>query len=70
MVSEIGGLGSRSSTAGRTGSQRRFTALWGRGRLDLTVETLVLSNQYRELFSDDEREGAAARLVAYRRPND
>ena len=31
------------------------------------METLVLSEQYRDLFTEDEREGAAARLMAYRR---
>jgi len=36
----------------------------------LTVETLVLSEQYRELFTQEEQEGAAARLAAYRRSSD
>jgi hypothetical protein len=32
-----------------------FTALFERGRLDLTVEALVLQPQTADLFSDDER---------------
>ena len=67
MVSEIGGLAAARRLLAAPVVSDGFTALWERGRLDLTVETLVLSEQYRELFSEDEREGAAARLAAYRR---
>ena len=67
MVSEIGGLEAARRLLAAPAVSDGFTALWERGRLDLTVETLVLSEDYRELFSEDEREGAAARLAAYRR---
>ena len=70
MVSEIGGLAAARRLLGASVASDGFTALWERGRLDLTVETLALSEQCRELFSDDEREGTVARLAAYRRPND
>lgn len=33
-----------------------FTALWELGRLDLTVEALILKPKYKELFTDEERE--------------
>jgi hypothetical protein len=67
MVSELGGLAAARRLLAAPAASDGFTALWERGRLDLTVETLVLSEQYRELFSDEEREGVAARLAAYRR---
>lgn len=70
MVSELGGLTAARRLLAAPAVSDGFTSLWERGRLDLTVEALVLSEQYRELFSEDEREGAAARLAAYRRPND
>src|SRR5215207_1381990 len=67
MVSELGGLGAARRLLAAPAVSDGFTALWERGRLDLTVETLVLSEQYRQLFTEEEREGAAARLAAYRR---
>lgn len=39
-----------------------FTALWERGRLDLTVEAVVLTDPWRTLFSDSELETARKRL--------
>lgn len=43
-----------------------FTALWERGRLDLTVEAVVLQDRFRSLFADEELEAAERRLSAYR----
>jgi hypothetical protein len=43
-----------------------YTALWERGRLDLTVEAVVSDNpQWHALFSDDELRLARKRLEAY-----
>ena len=42
-----------------------FTALWERGRLDLTVEAHVLQERFRELFTDDERDICRDRLAQY-----
>lgn len=42
-----------------------FTALWERGRLNLTVEALVLSGQFDDLFTDDERAICRQRLEQY-----
>jgi hypothetical protein len=39
-----------------------FATLWERGRLDLSVEALVLQNRWRPLFTDDERAIARKRL--------
>lgn len=70
MVSDLGGLAAARRLLAAPAVSDGFTALWERGRLDLTVEALVLSEQYRELFTEEEREGAAARLAAYRRSSD
>lgn len=42
-----------------------YTALWERGRLDLTVEALILQPQWVTLFTDEEREIARKRLREY-----
>lgn len=42
-----------------------FTALWERGRLDLTVEAHVLQRRFESLFTDEERNVAARRLEEY-----
>ncbi len=45
--------------------QEGFTRLWECGRLDLTVECLVLNERFRGLFGDRERETARRRLREY-----
>ena len=42
-----------------------YVALWERGRLDLTVEALMLSTEWHALFTDAEREIARKRLAEY-----
>ena len=42
-----------------------YTALWERGRLDLTVEAIILDPIWNELFDDDERSIARRRLKDY-----
>ena len=39
-----------------------FKQLWERGRLDLTVEHLMLHPRWQALFTDDERDVARQRL--------
>jgi hypothetical protein len=44
-----------------------FTALWERGRLDLTVEALVFDNErFHPLFSEADVKKARARLKEYK----
>jgi hypothetical protein len=44
-----------------------YTALWERGRLDLTVEALIHDHpEYHPLFNDAEREIARRRLEQYK----
>lgn len=42
-----------------------YLALWKRGRLDLTVEALVLKPEFERLFTDDERAIAHQRLTDF-----
>jgi len=42
-----------------------YIALWERGRLDLTVEALILKEKWESLFSDEERKIAWERLRDY-----
>lgn len=42
-----------------------FSTLWELGRLDLTVEALILVPKYRELFTEEEREVVEERLREY-----
>jgi hypothetical protein len=43
-----------------------YTALWEHGRLDLTVEALILQEKWHSLFSDQERGIAQKRLKDYK----
>ncbi|MHB1424171.1 MAG: hypothetical protein ACYC3I_13430 [Gemmataceae bacterium] len=46
-----------------------YTALWERGRLDLTVEALIHDDpEYHPLFTDEERASARRRLEEYKYP--
>jgi hypothetical protein len=46
-----------------------YTALWERGRLDLTVEALIYDHpEYHSLFTDEEHQIARCRLEAYKYP--
>ncbi|MBX3388643.1 MAG: type I restriction enzyme HsdR N-terminal domain-containing protein [Phycisphaeraceae bacterium] len=49
-----------------------FTTLWGKKRLDLTVEAIVLKPEWRSFFTPSERDTARRRLAAaqYRAPWD
>jgi hypothetical protein len=42
-----------------------YIALWERMRLDLTVEALILGEEWHPLFTDQEREIARKRLAEY-----
>lgn len=49
-----------------------YTALWERGRLDLTVEALVIDNpEWQDLFTEEELRKARKRLsdYHYKRPS-
>ena len=65
MVSEHGGLEAARMLLSSNQVSDGFTALWEAGRLDLTVEALILESEWLTLFTDQEREVARKRLRAY-----
>lgn len=62
MVAEQGGLEAARQLLHSPAVSDGFRALWERGRLDLTVEALVLEPKYRDLFTAEERQTAQQRL--------
>ena len=63
MVLEHGGLGAAQRLLASGDMSNGFAALWDLGRLDLTVEALVLKPKYAPLFTEDEKSIARARLT-------
>ncbi len=62
MLSTYGGLGTAKRLLATTDASSGFTALYERGRLDLTVEALVIKPEFASLFTDDEIDIARERL--------
>ena len=65
MVSEHGGYETARTLLHAPTVSDGYTALWERGRLDLTVEAIILQPEWRDLFSEIEREIARRRLAEY-----
>ncbi len=65
MVVESGGLETAQYLLHAPKVSDGYTALWQRGRLDLTVEAMILDPRWHGLFSDDERKIAVDRLRTY-----
>lgn len=65
MVVERGGLDTARYLLHATTVSDGYTALWERGRLDLTVEALILEPKWRTLFSNADRQIAVTRLRDY-----
>jgi hypothetical protein len=66
MVGELGGLeAARHLLRGRDASDG-FTTLWEHGRLDISVEAVVLLPSYHELFTAEQLETARRRLTEHR----
>ena len=67
MLSDRGGLATAKQLINAPTVSDGYTALWERGRLDLTVEALVFENlRYHALFTPEEIERARKRLRAYK----
>jgi hypothetical protein len=62
MLSDHGGLGTAHRLLAPSEVSSGFTALYERGRLDLTVEALVVKPEFASLFSEGEIEIARQRL--------
>jgi hypothetical protein len=65
MLSEDGALATARRLVMSSTPSEGFTALWERGRMDLTVEAQILSPEVAVLFTDDELDTARRRLVDY-----
>jgi hypothetical protein len=63
MLSEYGGLGTARRLLASPEASSGFTALYERGRFDLTVEAVVVRSEFAELFTEQEVEVARRRLV-------
>ena len=64
MLNEHRGLRTAQILLEATNVSDGYSALWERGRLDLTVEALVLQPRWNELFTDEDRAIARDRLRA------
>ena len=62
MLQENRGIATARILLAREKHQDGFTKLWELGRLDLTVECLVLDRKFCELFNNQELETAQRRL--------
>lgn len=67
MLCERGGLNTAKQLINDSTVSQGYTALWERGRLDLTVEAIVVDEpKWHPLFSDEELTKARRRLSDYR----
>lgn len=62
MVQNHGGVEAARRLLHTPGFQYGFTELWQCGRLDITMEALVIQPQYHELFAEEEINIARSRL--------
>ena len=65
MLSTQGPIETARRLVTSTKPSEGFTALWERGRLDLTVEAHVVQDRFQPLFTEAEREAAHQRLAQY-----
>ncbi len=66
MVGENGDFEAARILINSNSVSEGYTILWEKGRLDLTVEALVLENsKYHLLFSDEEINKCRQRLTEY-----
>ena len=62
MLGHYGGLGTAQRLLASTQPSTGFTALYERGRLDLTVEALVVTPEFTGLLREEEIDIARQRL--------
>ena len=66
MVTDHGGIETAHILINSPTVSDGYTALWERGRLDLTVESMILENEkFHELFSEEELAICRERLSQY-----
>lgn len=65
LVAREGGLKAAKQLISKNGGTYGFEVLWENDRLDLSVEALVLSPEYNDLFTGEEREICRKRLIQF-----
>lgn len=65
MVAEYGGLETAIRLINSDKPSEGYTALWEKGRLDITVEALVQDTKWAHLFKTEEINKARKRLMDY-----
>lgn len=65
MVLQHGGVETARMLLGSNQPSDGLTALWEHGRLDLSMECLVLRPDFADLFTDEERQKARKTLFNY-----
>ena len=65
LVAEKGGVAAAKQLIRKAGGTDGFATLWEHGRLDLSVEACILKDEYKELFTDEEREICKKRLLQF-----
>lgn len=65
LLSEKGGLQAAKILISKEGGTYGFEVLWEHKRLDLSVEAHVLKPEYRDLFTDAERNMCRERLERF-----
>ena len=65
MLGEKGGVGTAKSLISRPGGTEGFTKLWEFNRLDLSVEALVIREEFQSLFTKEEIDTCKNRLNEY-----
>jgi hypothetical protein len=63
MVGEVGGLVAAKRLLASEGYSEGLTRLWEEGRLDISMEALVIRDPWRKLFTVEELEIARRRLT-------
>lgn len=67
MLTEKGGLATAKQLINDPTVSQGYTSLWERGRLDLSVEAVIIDNpKWHSLFTDEELARARKRLREYR----
>lgn len=66
LLNDLGGVAAAKRLLAADKPQYGFSHLWERGRLDLSVECLVLKKRYQSEFEPDELDEARRRLRAHR----
>lgn len=68
MVSEHGAVGAAKRLLASSGVQSGLLTLWECGRLDMSIEAMVIKPKYAALFTPDEIRSARIRLESLGHP--